>query len=126
MPLLRYDTGDYGELSDHQDGGFRIVDSISGRASEYIRKPDGSVITSAAISLIFNSFPEIVQGQLVVKKDGSVDINMILQKDLATDREKELRYKIRERFGGQIDFSLNTVNELKKTKSGKTKLIIEE
>lgn len=126
MPLLRYDTGDYGELSEHQDGGFRIVKAVSGRSSEYIKKPDGTILTSAAISLIFNSFSEITQGQILQKKDYSLDINLILQSEFDKSRESKLNEKLMERLGPQIRFNVSYVDSLIKTKNGKTKLIITE
>lgn len=127
MPLLRYDTGDLAIVSRdgvHNEYG-RLVQGLDGRSNEYVELPNGTRVGAAAISLIINDFPEIITSQIVQKSHDEIVVNIILKKD-ATLQEKKLMYKLRERFGNDISIEIRMVDSLKKTKSGKQKLVISE
>lgn len=125
MPLLRYDTGDFGELDERQDGGFRIIKSLDGRASDSIVRKDGSRVSSAAISLIFNSFFEIAQAQIVQKKD-TLLVRLVLIENMNEARKAELVNKFKERVHDDFTIEILEVESLEKTKNGKAKLVIME
>ena len=125
MPLLRYDTGDFGALEEKQDGGFRIVKSLDGRSSDSIIRKDGSRVSSAAISLIFNSFPEIAQAQIVQKQD-TLLVRLVLIEDMSQVRKTELVNKFKERTHEDFSIEILEVDSLEKTKNGKARLVIFE
>lgn len=125
MPLLRYDTGDFAELEDNQDGGFRIVKSLDGRSNDSIIRKDGSRVSSAAISLIFNSFSEIAQAQIVQKQD-TLLVRLVLIEDMSQARKNDLVNKFKERTHEDFSIEILEVDSLEKTKNGKARLVILE
>ena len=125
MPLLRYDTGDYGVLDERQDGGFRIIKSLDGRSSDAIIRKDGSRVSSAAISLIFNSFAEIAQAQIVQKQD-TLSVRLVLIENMSQTRKTELVNKFKERVHEDFSIEILEVDSLEKTKNGKARLVINE
>ena len=125
MPLIRYDTGDFGVLDENQDGGFRKIKSLDGRASDSIIRKDGSKVSSAAISLIFNTFPEIAQAQ-IVQKQNTLLVRLVLLDNMGQDRKTELENKFKERTHDDFTIEFQEVESLEKTKNGKARLVIME
>ena len=127
MPLLRYDTGDLATVPDkaiHNDHG-RIICGLNGRSNEFVLLPNGTKVGAAAISLIINDFPEIMSSQIIQNSIEKIEVDIIIKQRSNLD-DKKLMYKLRERFGNAIDIQIRYVDNLKKTKSGKQKLVISE
>ena len=127
MPLLRYDTGDLavirpGEIS----GNGRAVEQVSGRTAEYVELPGGARVGTAAISLIINRFDCISTMQIVQRAVDALDVNIITSAAPEKFPTDELQAALHERFGSGMQCTVNFVDSLRKTKSGKQRLVISE
>lgn len=128
MPLLRYDTGDYAQISKngrHNNKG-RLVESLQGRSNEYIVLPSGVKVGAAAISLILNKFEAIKATQFVQKIPGSVDVNILPCNYRFEINDKKLLTALHERLGNEIKINVHIVDSIQKTKNGKYRLVISE
>lgn len=124
MPLIRYNTGDYAELSSSQDGGFRIVESLHGRESEYIIKPDGSKITAVEFDEeIFAKVSHMAQAQIVQRSKTELIIHVIKLEGYTNSDEEMLFRRLNTVVGGDMNYRIEYPEMLEKAKNGKFKLI---
>lgn len=125
MPLIRFDTGDYGELSEKQDGGFRIVKSLHGRDSEYITRPDGSKVTAVEFDEeIFAKVSHVAEAQVAQREKDELEIRVIRLDGYHDADEKTLLQRLGDVVGNNMKYRLTYPEKLEKTTNGKFKLIV--
>lgn len=125
MPLIRYSTGDYGELDDKQDGGFRIVKAIHGRDSEYIVTNQGTKITAVEFDEeIFAKVNHMAEAQVVQKSKYELEIRVIKLAGFNSSDESVLLQRLREVVGPDMKYEITYPEKLENAKNGKFKLIL--
>lgn len=125
MPFIRYSTGDCAELSDEQDGGFRIISNIIGREGEYIVTGSGAHISAEALdSRVFAYIPHLGDVQIRQESVEKIDVNIIPLEGFVSDDECMLENKLKEVVGYDMKLDIHKVSELEKSKNGKHRLVI--
>ncbi len=125
MPLIRYDTGDYGELSETQDGGFRIVKSLSGRESEAVTTNTGIKVTAAEFDEeIFAKISHMAQAQVVQKSRDELEIRVVKLDGYSSADEHELLRYLKRIAGENMVYRITYHGSLEKAENGKFKLIV--
>ncbi len=122
MPMIRYDTGDIGALSDSRDElGNRLLDRIEGRKLDLLFATDGSLVSSYIVYKNMWQYTEITQYQLVQfgPKDYLFKINMAG----SFDREAKLIAEFKQFLGADANFKVEYVDEIPLLASGKRKKI---
>lgn len=126
MPLIRYNTGDYGELSERQDGGFRIVKSLHGREAEYISRPDGSKITAVEFDEeIFAKVNHMAAAQIVRRGKRELEIRVLRLDGFDDADEAVLRRRLNTIVGSDMNYKITYPEALEKAENGKFKLILQ-
>jgi phenylacetate-CoA ligase len=124
MPLIRYDTGDLGSLSDKTCScgrGLPLLSTIVGRATDTFISPKGSYIpTIALVMYLVNAAPDLI-GQMQVVQDALDHLVFRFTNDpLPSEKVLEHQRKIIEKlFGKEMRISYEFVHEIPKEKSGK-------
>lgn len=125
MPFVRYSTGDCAELSDKQDGGFRIISNIIGREGEYVTLRNGTHISAEALDTrIFAYIPRLGGTQIVQNSLDKLDVNIIPLEGFSEADKNLLKGKMVEIIGTDMEINISEVNELEKSKNGKHRLVI--
>lgn len=127
MPLIRYSTGDYGELSEKQDGGFRIVKSLHGRDSEYVITNTGTKITAVEFDEeIFAKVSHMAEAQVVQRSRDELEIKVVRLEGYTENDNNLLFRRLREVVGAGMKYKVVYVSGLERARNGKFKLIINE
>lgn len=127
MPLIRYNTGDFAELSDTQDGKFRIVKSLHGRESEYIITNQGTKITAVEFDEeIFAKVNHMAEAQIIQKSKDKLEIRVMKLKGYTRADEDILLEMLNRVVGGNMQYSITYPDSLDKAENGKFKLILSE
>ena len=125
MPLIRYCTGDYGKLSDKQDGGFRIVKSLHGRDSEFVVTNIGTKVTAVEFDEeIFAKIPHIAEAQVVQKSKDELEIRVVRLERYHKEDEEMLFRRLRDVVGAEMKYRIVYLKNLEKAENGKFKLIL--
>lgn len=129
MPLIRYRTGDYVILNDSDScecgkPTYPLIKEIIGRDDSLLKSQSGKIISSAAISLIFKFFPEIYECQIIQESISNISVLLNLKIPINERLETEFKAKLINVIGNEFDIDIIEVNEINKTSSGKSKLII--
>lgn len=129
MPLVRYKIGDIGKVYKYNDNGsVDIFESIEGRSTDLFYKKDGSFVSPAYLIHMFG----VVEKRFSIKKLQFIQekIDFIIIKAVTTITQDE-RNELYERakiilfsIFGEIEFKIDFVDDIEKTKSGKYRYAI--
>lgn len=111
MPMLRYEVGDLGVMSDRACPCGRpspLLKTVTGRTADFLIATDGSRV--AGISLIENTltrYPGIVQLQIVQEAIERVDLNIVRGPEWNESVAEALRRTLRQALGESVAIALN-------------------
>lgn len=125
FPLIRYDTGDIATIERKSDGTVKVI-SIDGRSSNVLKGPDGFEINEARLSIVLHDFNNIVEAQFVQHSLTDIDLLIVRNSKYNENDEHQLRANIAECFDKRMNVNIKYVSEVKKTKSGKLRLVLSE
>lgn len=125
MPLIRYAAGDYARLSENQDGGFRIVEALHGRDSEYIVTNRGTKITAVEFDEeIFAKVGHAAEAQVVQKSRDELEIRVIRMDGYTGADEEMLMRRLNEIVGRGMKYTVSYPEELERAENGKFKMVV--
>jgi phenylacetate-CoA ligase len=126
MPLIRYDTGDIGSVSEAPcpcGRGLPLLQSFDGRISEVIRYKD-KLMCPSAFSAVLCKFPNIKECQFVQEKETEVVMNIVRRDGFSEDDAKRLIEYLHSLIDEGLGIKLNFVDHIPRTKMGKFQLVI--
>ncbi len=128
FPLLRYETGDVVALDSTDTCSCgrlgRIVRSIDGRQEDYIRLPNGAQI--GRIDHVFKDLVHIREAQLVQRKSGEIVLRIVPRPSSTPTDERKLLGELTKRIGSDSTVSVEYVESIPRTRSGKLRLVVHE
>jgi phenylacetate-CoA ligase len=128
FPLIRYDTGDIATLSDTNcpcGRPWRIVTSIDGRKEDYLFLPNG--VKVGRLDHIFKDLVNIREAQIVQREKGSAVFRIVKgSKYDSTGEESKFLKEARQRLGDDIKLSIEYVDKIPRTCSGKLRFVVSE
>lgn len=132
MPLIRYETGDLGDLTYDVCSCGRhsmLLKNIVGRDKELLVTPAGKYVHGAAfyndIICEFKDSNEIIECQIIQKNKKSIIFNMVCKNNFDMSQLDNVRDIVRKRSDGW-DVEFRILDEIERTKAGKYKFIISE
>ena len=131
FPLIRYEVGDLARVSsacpasDCEVSG-RVVDSIEGRSGDSVVCSDGSIVTQAALSLIFKVSSNIQESQIVQPEPGHAEFKIVKTPSFTRKDEAALTDAIDKHFDKKLEYRISYVDEISRAANGKLKLVISE
>ena len=127
-PLIRYRIGDSITLADSTKectcgSIFPLVERIEGRTNDYILSPTHGKVNLGNISNSTKDTKGIVCFQLIQDRINHIDINIMINTDFNKIQENNFINALKERIGNEINLEIHYVNEIKKEKSGKFRIV---
>jgi phenylacetate-CoA ligase len=119
MPLIRYKTGDFFEMSNNTcECGriFPIVKKIYGRSEKGFQLSNGRKIVF--LDHAFKTIPNLMEAQIVQKNADKFIVNLVLN-DSFDDKYLEVIFKDLVDRMGDVDISFNKVDHIQRGKNGK-------
>ena len=132
MPFIRYRTMDNGrkkgvgcEACGRQ---FTILETIEGRMQEMIYSKTGRFlsITGAVNAVHENIFSNVREFQFYQDTAGELVLRLVPKQSYTADDDAFLLKELGGRFGEDIDLSIQHVDEIDRTRSGKHKVLIQK
>lgn len=121
FPLIRYDTNDFMTY----DPETKTIESIDGRNEDYVTLPNG--VKLGRLDHLFKDAYYIAEAQIYQKDLDNIQLN-IKKNNHFNDKNhsKEILNEAKERFGEQVNVTLNFVDAIEKSKAGKFKFVISD
>jgi len=126
FPLIRYDIGDKGILSDEECScgrGLSLLDDIEGCSEDFVVLLDKELIDPKEIIDILTTIKEIKRFNLIQKTRKKVNINVVLEKDFSDAVIEITKERLSNLFSNQLEIQVTPVDEIKKGARGKIKLV---
>ena len=113
MPLVRYDTGDFAEISPEATpcscGRYMPrIRRINGRQQDIITTPDGRVITT--LFIVFNKIPGILSGQLIQYEPARLLVRIARTEQYDSSSEERLSALLRQFVGAHMSIEFAYVD----------------
>ncbi|MEW7279391.1 hypothetical protein ABW636_12425 [Aquimarina sp. 2201CG1-2-11] len=109
MPLIRYNTGDLAEVSEHSKNSVRnfpVIDNVLGRNDSAINTVEGYRIPTVNFYTMFEYYTEIEQWQIVQKSLTEIIINIRANGNL-TELEKNILKDFQKRVPKSINLHVH-------------------
>jgi phenylacetate-CoA ligase len=127
MPFIRSRTGDLGSLNTEPcacGSPFPRLQSLDGRESEVIRRPDGSVVAGLMLTDLLLEMPSVHFAQFVQPRIDRLEVRVIAT-EFSAEHERQVLAEVREIVGDQLEVTVSRVADLPRNpRSGKIPEIV--
>ncbi len=127
MPLIRYRVGDIAKVSDTTclcGRQYPVVDAIVGRTDDYVVTPGGKLV--GRLDHIFKGARNIIQAQIYQPNRRKIILRVAPDRTFTKKDGEIILQKLYERVGDGIDFEIEYVPYIARTRRGKIKSVISE
>jgi len=125
MPLIRYDIGDTGILSNKKCAcgrNFPVIEKIVGRTDDILIMRDGRQV--GRLDPVFKGLQTIKEAQIVQEDFDNVILNVVPGKLFQISDAETVVHELKKRLGTNINVHINVVSRIKRTSSGKFRAVI--
>jgi phenylacetate-CoA ligase len=127
MPLVRYEIGDMGLLTDRAcpcGRGLPLVEQIDGRVLDTLRTRDGRVVPGELFPHLLKDIVEVQEFQVEQKTLEEIHVYVVLSGPLSERSREIISSEIGKAFGGGTAVTLHPVESIPKRASGKRRVTI--
>lgn len=126
FPLIRYETGDLGIMSEECSCGMKtpILESVEGRNLETILTTDGGKISPFFVNPIMKDYKKIIQFQFV--QIDKINYTLKIVGELNKNEVDKLKEKYINILGGKAILTIEMVEDIPTLKSGKRAYVVNE
>lgn len=127
-PFIRYDTQDY--IVPYEDGQvqcsrpFKSIQKIKGRDGDILVTPSKKYFFTETFLAYFHYVKQVNQVQIVQDRADHVSFNLVVNTLYDESVEQQLKEYWQNKFGDDITLSINVVDEIKLTPTGKRRTVI--
>lgn len=130
MPLIRFDIGDYAELSDDPCECGRAspyLTDIVGREAEFLQLADGRRCSPFLLTTAIETTPGLLKFQFVQHADLSLELKVVLAEsfDSVDSSIRLLRQRLHEVLGPGVIVAITPVESIARTQAGKHKVVVQ-
>lgn len=129
MPFIRYKNGDMAiSRSDRCPCGrsLSLMKEIVGRTNDYLVTTDGQFVHSEFFAYLLRAKPEVFSYQIHQPHKAQLNIKVVCNQPVSKAWIENVRQEIQTRFGQSMQLSLEIVDDIELTPSGKHRYIISE
>lgn len=138
-PFVRYAIGDLGRVGRGERGVgspstvHRLpstphflprLAAVEGRLQEVIVKANGEKLTALFVPHLMKEFDWVDGYQIIQDAEGKMIVHLVTQDADWQDKAREIRQKLLDRLGDEMQIRFQVVANLQKTQSGKTPIVV--
>jgi phenylacetate-CoA ligase len=129
MPFIRYNMGDVGIKSNKLCScgrGLPVISDVKGRSSDFIKTKSGKIIHGESFSHLFYGLSGIIKYQIIQESYENIHVIICSQEKISSEINDTINKKLKDIIGNDVNVTLEQVNEIKTTDSGKYRFAISE
>lgn len=130
MPFIRYEIGDASRWLDDQaclcGRGLPLLADIEGRTTEFLKMPDGRVISGPALTLIIADMSDVGQVQFVQIANDQVELRVVPGNGYGENTRQELQRRLFLYLKDAVRLDVVEVGSIPKEPSGKYRFVISQ
>jgi phenylacetate-CoA ligase len=129
MPIIRYRTGDMGELDPAPcpcGRGSARLKRVEGRRTDFLVTPSGRIIHALAVIYVLREMAAIKQFQVIQEEIDRVLIRVVAEPSFSSEDQKMLVQKAQVALGRDIRISVERTDEISRLPSGKFRYVVSQ
>jgi phenylacetate-CoA ligase len=126
FPFVRYRTGDMGTLSEWLcpcGRGLPLLEAVHGRTTDFIVAEDGTVMHALAVIYALRDVPGVKNFKVVQEDRSCTRVFVIPENGFSQEAEDKIRARLSERLGKGVRISMERVDEIPRSASGKHRYV---
>lgn len=126
FPFVRYRTGDMGTLSEWLcpcGRGLPLLEAVHGRTTDFIVAEDGTVMHALAVIYAVRDVPGVKNFKVVQEDLSHTRVFVIPENGFSQESEEKIRARLIERLGKGVHISMERVEEIPRSASGKHRYV---
>ncbi len=127
MPFIRYELGDICVTSDNMCSCGRtlpLMESVKGRANDFIVLPDGKRMASFFLVIIMQDFHDIVQYRVIQEQKDRILVQIVNAKGGSETTSHRIKEEIENALQNRVAVRVETVQQIPRDPSGKIRTIV--
>lgn len=125
MPLIRYDIGDTGVLSDKKCScgrNFPVIEQVVGRTDDILITSDGRQV--GRLDPVFKGLQSIEEAQIVQEDHDNIILRIVPGKDYQDNDGQVVVSELKKRLGSKVDIKVKIETQIERTSAGKFRAVI--
>ncbi len=126
FPFVRYRTGDVGTLSEWLcpcGRGLPILEAVHGRTTDFIVAEDGTIMHALAVIYAVRDVPGVKNFKVLQEDRSHTRVFLIPENGFSLEAEEKIRARLAERLGKGVRISMERVDEIPRSASGKHRYV---
>lgn len=129
MPLIRYDVGDVCVPTDELcpcGRGLPLMKHIEGRVDDFVVTPSGRIFSPIIWTIMMRDISGIAQFKILQKTKRDIIVQMVKDSGFSSATQAQIRDRIANVLGEEIEVGIELVEEIPKDKAGKIRSVVSE
>jgi phenylacetate-CoA ligase len=126
FPFVRYRSGDMGALSEWLcpcGRALPLLEAVHGRTTDFIVAEDGTVMHALAVIYALRDVPGVKNFKVVQEDRTHTRVFLIPENGFSQEAEDKIRARLTERLGQGVHISMERVDEIPRSASGKHRYV---
>jgi phenylacetate-CoA ligase len=126
FPFIRYRSGDLGALSEwlcNCGRGLPLLEAVHGRTTDFVVAEDGTVMHALAVIYAIRDLPGVKNFKLVQEDRTHTRLFLVPENGFSSETENRIRNRLAERLGRGVRISMERVEEIPRSASGKHRYV---
>jgi phenylacetate-CoA ligase len=126
MPIIRYRTGDVGELGSEPCSCGRslpLLKKIDGRQTDFLVAMDGRILHALAVIYILREMAAVKEFQVIQESLDRVVIRMVAEDSFSKEDESSIVLRVRKLLGEEVEVVVDKTAEIPRPRSGKFRYV---
>ena len=127
MPIIRYRTGDIGELASGPCScgrGLPWLKKVEGRQTDFLVAADGRILHALAIIYILREMTAVREFQVIQETFDRVVILLVAEDSFSKKDESSIVQKVRKLLGEEVEVVVDRTTEIPRPPSGKFRYVV--
>ncbi len=127
MPLIRYEAGDLCVPTDKRCSCGRtlpLMESIKGRANDFIVLPDGQIIASCFLVIVMQTFHEVLQYRVIQEKRDEIIVQIVRGEGYGRGTKEKILEEIGKITKNALKVDIRLTDLLSRDESGKIRTVV--
>jgi phenylacetate-CoA ligase len=127
MPLIRYRTGDMGEL----DGGpcpcgrsLPLLKRIEGRRTDFLISPDGRIVHALGVIYVLREVASVREFQVTQEALDRIRVDVVVEPRFSDEDRALIARRIRTLMGPAVHVTVDLTDQIQRAPSGKFRYVI--
>jgi phenylacetate-CoA ligase len=127
MPIIRYRTGDMGELDDRScpcGRSLPLLKRVEGRRTDFIVTPGGRVLHALGVIYVLREVPTVKEFQVIQEAVDRVRVDVVPEPTFS-DRDRDgIARRLHTLLGPDVDVDVRQTDSIQRAASGKFRYVI--